>query len=100
MPGQIDSDKAVVRDMFNRFWFCIPAYQRAYVWGTDQISELIDDIMFSSQSSPTSQYFLGSLVMQPSVETFSFLNRQVPFTVYDILVPLHKGFDRLAFFCP
>ena len=43
--GQIESAKIVVGDVFSRFWFRIPDYQRAYVWGKDEISELIDDVI-------------------------------------------------------
>jgi hypothetical protein len=39
--GQIDSAKVLIREVFSRFWFCIPDYQRSYVWGKDEISELI-----------------------------------------------------------
>jgi uncharacterized protein with ParB-like and HNH nuclease domain len=37
--GQIDSAKVVIREVFSKFWFRIPDYQRAYVWGKDEISE-------------------------------------------------------------
>lgn len=67
--GQIDSDKVVVQDVFSRFWFRIPDYQRAYVWGKDEISELIDDVNFASQHNPDSQYFLGSMVLRKATSS-------------------------------
>lgn len=62
--GQIESGKIVVRDVFSRFWFRIPDYQRAYVWGKDEISELIGDVNYASEHNPDGQYFLGSMVLR------------------------------------
>ena len=44
MAQKIESEKLLVREVFTK-WFRIPEYQRPYVWGNDQISELLDDIM-------------------------------------------------------
>lgn len=62
--GQIDSAKVLVREIFTDFWFSIPAYQRPYVWGKDEISELIDDVNYASEHNPEGQYFLGSMVLR------------------------------------
>ncbi len=61
--GQIESAKVVIQEVFSRFWFRIPDYQRAYVWGKDEISELIDDVNHASEHNPDGQYFLGSMVL-------------------------------------
>ncbi|KAF2507424.1 DUF262 domain-containing protein [Flavobacterium foetidum] len=61
---QIASDKITIKDVFGEdMWYCIPDYQRPYVWGEDQISSLLDDISHSAINTPDSQYFLGSLVL-------------------------------------
>ena len=61
---QIASDKITIKDVFGEdMWFCIPDYQRPYVWGEDQISSLLDDVSHSAINTPDSQYFLGSLVL-------------------------------------
>lgn len=62
--GQIDSAKVVIREVFSKFWFRIPDYQRAYVWGKDEISELIDDVNYASEHNSEGQYFLGSMVLR------------------------------------
>ena len=67
--GQIDSDKVFVGEVFSRFWFRIPDYQRAYVWGKDEISELIDDVNYASEHNPEGQYFLGSMVLRTATRT-------------------------------
>ncbi|MDW7775171.1 MAG: DUF262 domain-containing protein [Methanosarcinales archaeon] len=62
MAQKIESDKLLVRDIFSK-WFRIPEYQRPYVWGEDQVIELLDDVMQARTSNPDSQYFLGSMVL-------------------------------------
>lgn len=45
-------------------WFRIPEYQRPYVWGYDEIHDLLDDLTFAAINKQDSEYFLGSLVFQ------------------------------------
>lgn len=79
--GQIDSAKVVIREVFANFWFSIPAYQRPYVWGKDEITELIDDVNYASEHNPEGQYFLGSMVLRKTpMETDA-----VRFEEYEIL---------------
>ncbi|MBP1170618.1 MULTISPECIES: DUF262 domain-containing protein [unclassified Paenibacillus] len=51
------------QDVFQK-WFRIPEYQRPYVWGSDQLIELLDDVYQARNSNPDSQYFLGSMVLK------------------------------------
>lgn len=63
-PGnEINSDKILLKAVFEK-WFCIPDYQRPYVWGYDQIHDLLDDITFAATNKPDAEYFMGSLVFQ------------------------------------
>lgn len=63
MANTIASDKIHIKDVFKK-WFKIPEYQRPYVWGSDQVSDLLDDISFAQQQNKDSEYFLGSIVLQ------------------------------------
>ncbi len=45
-------------------WFRIPEYQRPYVWGNDQVMELLEDTCYAMLEKPDSEYFLGSFVFQ------------------------------------
>ena len=63
MANTIASDKIYMKDVFKK-WFRIPDYQRPYVWGIDQVSDLLDDISFAQQQNKDSEYFLGSIVLQ------------------------------------
>lgn len=63
--GKIESAKAEFKKVFSEdFWFLIPEYQRSYVWETDNISELLEDLFYAFENKPKNDYFLGSLVLK------------------------------------
>jgi len=66
MPNEreIKSEKILVKDIFSTLWFRIPEYQRPYIWTTDEVNELLDDLTFALRDKPDQEYFLGSLVFQ------------------------------------
>ena len=70
MANEITCEKVFVGKIFGDMWFGIPAYQRPYVWGKDQVTDLLDDVVGAMRSSDTDEYFIGSLVIRP-VETHS-----------------------------
>lgn len=56
-----------IKDIFSEKWYKIPEYQRPYVWGKEQATELLDDIMsevtkLHNEQKLSREYFLGSLV--------------------------------------
>ena len=61
--SEIKSEKILLKDLFN-MWFRVPEYQRPYVWGNEEIHDLLDDLTFAAMNKPDAQYFLGSLVFQ------------------------------------
>jgi uncharacterized protein with ParB-like and HNH nuclease domain len=63
MPNKIDSDKIFINKAFE-WWYRVPDYQRPYVWGSDQVTDLLDDITEWMLIRPESEYFLGSIVLQ------------------------------------
>ena len=44
MANEIKYEKKIVQEIFN-MWYLISDYQRAYVWDTDQVRDLLDDTM-------------------------------------------------------
>jgi uncharacterized protein with ParB-like and HNH nuclease domain len=62
--GEIKSEKILVKDIFSRMWFRVPEYQRPYVWGREEINDLLDDLTFAMAEKPDFEYFLGSFVFQ------------------------------------
>lgn len=61
--NEIRSEKILLKDVFN-LWFRIPEYQRPYVWGYEEIHDLLDDLTYAARARPEAEYFLGSLVFQ------------------------------------
>jgi len=80
MPQKIDSDKLLIKDVFS-MWFRIPEYQRPYIWDTDQVNELLNDIMDARNFKSDSQYFLGSMVLHKKEKT----EGTTKYTEYDLL---------------
>ena len=62
--GEIKSEKILVKNIFSRMWFRIPEYQRPYVWGHEEVNDLLDDLTFAMSEKPDFEYFLGSSVFQ------------------------------------
>ncbi len=67
--GEIKSEKILVKDIYSRMWFRIPEYQRPYVWGNDEVGELLGDLKFAMTEKPDFDYFLGSFVFQSKTAT-------------------------------
>ncbi|CAA6677377.1 MULTISPECIES: DUF262 domain-containing protein [unclassified Lentimonas] len=61
---EIKSEKILVKKIFSDMWFRIPDYQRPYIWGKDQVNDLLDDLNFAQKNKPNQEYFLGSFVYQ------------------------------------
>lgn len=62
--GKILTEKKTIKEIFSEFWFRIPEYQRNYVWGDDEINELLNDLDYAMTNNSDGDYFLGSLVLQ------------------------------------
>jgi hypothetical protein len=63
MSDKIESDKIIIKDAFS-WWYRVPEYQRPYVWGTDQVNDLLEDVTYALRAKPDAEYFLGSIVLQ------------------------------------
>jgi len=60
MPA-IESNDFTVGDVLKDF-YSVPDYQREYVWGEDQVEQLLLDIRSEQADDPTAEYFVGSIV--------------------------------------
>jgi hypothetical protein len=63
MNNHIESGKIFVKEAF-AWWYRVPVYQRPYVWGTDQVNDLLEDVAHASATKSNAEYFLGSIVLQ------------------------------------
>ena len=64
MPETIKASEQNLNAVFSdNYLFEIPLYQRPYAWTTEQVDELIDDLLSAMDRDPQSPYFLGSIVL-------------------------------------
>lgn len=58
-------EKSILELFGDLYWFNIPSYQRPYVWTEENVSELLDDIIYAFENNSIDEkYFMGSLVLQ------------------------------------
>ena len=65
--GKIECGKILVKNIFRNMWFSIPVYQRPYVWKSEDVSELLEDLTLAMTENPENrdfEYFFGSFVFQ------------------------------------
>ena len=68
------------------YLFQIPEYQRPYAWTTEQVGELLDDLVTAMDRDQNSPYFLGSIVLikelkEPSAEVVDGQQRLTTLTI-------------------
>ena len=64
MPEMIKASEQNLNAVFSDdYLFEIPLYQRPYAWTTEQVDELLDDLLNSMDRDAQSPYFLGSVVL-------------------------------------
>ncbi|MGV8174916.1 MAG: DUF262 domain-containing protein, partial [Methanothrix sp.] len=66
--GEIKSEKLSILEIFKNWWFRIPEYQRPYVWESDQVNDLLDDLKFGMTERSEFSYFLGTFVFQSEID--------------------------------
>ena len=64
MPEIIKASEQNLNSVFSDdFLFEIPLYQRPYAWTTEQVDDLLDDLLNAMDRDAQSPYFLGSVVL-------------------------------------
>lgn len=90
MENKIIAEKKDLHSVFTDFWFLIPEYQRSYVWESDNIQDLLDDLWFAFINRPENEYFLGSLVLKKTLEKkfdeYEVLDGQQRLTTFFIMM--------------
>jgi len=63
-PPAIESEDRSLAKIFDDF-YSVPDFQRDYVWGEKEVEQLMQDIYSAFGADPTSEYFIGSIVVCP-----------------------------------
>lgn len=50
MSNHIESGRIFIKEVF-AWWYRVPVYQRPYVWGTDQVNDLLEDVAHASATN-------------------------------------------------
>lgn len=93
---RIQSEDISVTGLFQGF-YSVPDYQREYVWGTEQVEQLLNDVLGEMSDSAPEQapeYFIGSIVVCPGADGLLDLidGQQRMTTLYVVLCAIR---DRL-----
>ena len=56
---EIETRKVSINKLFTDFWFRVPEYQRSYVWGQEEIDELLDDIAYAQRTAKDFRFIRG-----------------------------------------
>lgn len=78
----------------------VPAYQRGYSWGTEQIEQLLGDLRSAYSDEPDRFYILGQVIVCKQGDTYELVDGQQRLTTLFLLVSLAKniiGDSALAF---
>ncbi len=89
------SEKALGDVFCDKYVFHIPPYQRPYSWGSEQVEELLDDLLWATGENAPSErppYFLGSIVLikRPESPVADVVDGQQRLTTMTILVSVLK----------
>ena len=64
MPQTIKASEQNLDKVFcDDYLFEIPVFQRPYAWTTEQVDDLLDDLIFAMRRDMEEPYFLGSIVL-------------------------------------
>ncbi len=91
----IEAHAKPLKEIFSApYWFSIPVYQRPYLWGKEEILELLDDI-YDAYGDKSTEYFLGSIVLLKNKDEYEVLDGQqrltTLFIVYTVLSKIFKN---------
>ena len=64
MPDSIKASEQNLNAIFSdTYIFEIPVFQRPYAWTTEQVDDLLDDLLYAMRRDDEEPYFLGSVVL-------------------------------------
>jgi uncharacterized protein with ParB-like and HNH nuclease domain len=78
----LDTGQKYIKEIFypERF-YNIPEYQRPYVWGSDQVGAMCEDLAAAFAHDKNREYFLGCMIWNAKVKP----NGGNPYAYHDIL---------------
>lgn len=87
--NELDYDAPSVSDMLGESYnYRVPAYQRGYAWGDEQVGQLLEDTLDSFQRNAEDSYILGQIILCYSDEkgTLEIVDGQQRITTLYLLI--------------
>jgi len=91
--NEIKSEKVNIAKVFEE-WYTIPSYQRNYVWDSDNVLDLLNDIKDNYIEHENDEYFLGSFIKQSKDEVNDLLDGQQRITTLFLLFAFLRDYDK------
>lgn len=74
----LDYKPLAVSDLFNHNnYYMVPRYQRGYSWGSEQVRELLDDLLEAFNEYNDEAYLLGQIIVCPTQTKNSDIDGQL-----------------------
>ena len=82
---QIGFSSLTINSCFQNHYI-VPDYQREYVWGQEEVEQLLSDLMEGFQTNAKKDYFLGTIVTYKTDGYFELIDGQQRLTTFFILL--------------
>ena len=86
--ARIENHQYTIEEAFRECFYIVPDYQREYVWTEKEVHQLLDDIDEQLDVSETREYFVGMVLVSPSVEKnhYEVIDGQQRLTTFFLLL--------------
>lgn len=89
---EIGFGKLTIAKVFEE-WYTVPAYQRHYVWDSDNVNDMLYDFSANYIDHDNEEYFLGSYIIQSKDGDNDLLDGQQRITTLFLLFAFLRDFD-------
>ncbi len=92
----INNPKQSISSCFKMTHYVVPQFQREYVWETDEVNQLLDDLLSAFNADREKEYFLGTTVVFRSGDDILQLidGQQRMTTFFLILCAIAKRYEK------
>lgn len=90
--NEIGYGKQSIAEVFSE-WYTVPSYQRNYVWESDNIYDLLEDINGNYLEHSNDEYFLGSYIKQNKEDDNDLLDGQQRITTLFLLFAFLRDYE-------
>lgn len=92
----VNNPKQTIASCFKMTHYVVPQFQREYVWETDEVNQLLDDLLSAFEVDRDKEYFLGTTVVYKSGDDILQLidGQQRMTTFFLVLCAIAKRYEK------